>query len=67
MSPAPDYIPGRRVIITSGRHARTVGCIQQPPGKAWPDEQGYIGVRLDTRKLADQGIKLFTPSQINLI
>ena len=63
----PDYTPGRRVIINTGRHARTVGYIQQPPGKSWPDELGHIGVLLDSRHAKDQGVKLFTPSQLNLI
>ena len=61
------YTPGRRCIVATGRHARTVGYIQQPPGKSWPDELGYVGVLLDSRHAKDQGVKLFTPSQLNLI
>ena len=65
MSPSP-YTPGRRCIVATGRHARTVGHIQHPPGKSWPDEHGYIGVLLVSRYAKNQGVKLFTPSQIKL-
>lgn len=63
----PDYLPGARVLVTTGRFARYTGTIQQPPGKHWPDANGYVGVLLNDAKPKDAGPKLFTTSQLNLI
>jgi hypothetical protein len=62
-----DFLPGQRVMVSAGRFARTVGIVQQPPGKAWPDANGYVGLLLQNVKPKESGVKLFPPSQLTLI